>query len=277
MPVIAMTREMGSLGRDIALGVAEEIGLQLVQHEVVEHVADKMQVGASAVDRFLEGEASFMERWRIDRQRVSLFTAEEIFDLASTGNVLIRGWGAAHLLHPVSHVLSVRVCAPMAKRIRVMMDRIGIDDQDTARKEIEKNDAHHTKTMTQLGHGDWQNPLHYDLVINSAHMPVTAGVTMIKQLVQDQAFAETDESRACLADLKLEAKVRAALKLHPQTKGLDSFFDVTLKPGTGEVLVSGMVDNDNVSLAAEEVIRKVPEVKDVDNQLLIATHLRIGP
>ncbi|MGI9491435.1 MAG: cytidylate kinase family protein [Geminicoccaceae bacterium] len=277
MPVIAMTREMGSLGRDIALGIADELGLQLVQHEVVEHVADKMQVGASAVDRFLEGEASFMERWRIDRQRVSLFTAEEIFDLASKGDVLIRGWGAAHLLRPVSHVLSVRVCAPMAKRIQVMMERIGIDDQDTARKEIEKNDAHHTKTMTQLGHGDWQDPLHYDLVINSAQIPMVAGVTMIKELVQDPAFAETDESRACLADLKLEAKVQAALKQHPKTKGLDSFFDVTLKPGTGTVLISGMVDNDDVSLAAVEIIRNIPEVKDVDNQLVIATRLRVGP
>jgi len=196
MPVIAMTREMGSLGRDVALGVAEELGLQLVQHEVVEHVADKMQVGASAVDRFLEGEASFMERWRIDRQRVSLFTAEEIYDLASKGNVLIRGWGAAHLLGPVSHVLSVRVCAPMPKRVQVMQERIGIEDPEVARKEIEKNDAHHTMTMTQLGHGHWQDPLHYNLVLNSAQIPVAAGVTVIKQLVQEPAFAETDESRA---------------------------------------------------------------------------------
>ncbi|MGI9507729.1 MAG: cytidylate kinase family protein, partial [Geminicoccaceae bacterium] len=274
---IAMTREMGSLGRDVALGVAEELGLQLVQHEVVEHVADKMQVGASAVDRFLEGEASFMERWRIDRQRVSLFTAEEIYDIASKGNVLIRGWGAAHLLRPVSHVLSVRVCAPMPKRVQVMRERIGIEDPEVARKEIEKNDAHHTMTMTQLSHGHWQDPLHYDLVLNSAQIPVAAGVTVIKKLVQEPAFAETDESCAHLADLKLEAKVHAALKQHPQTKGLDSFFDVTLQPRTGKILITGMVDNDNVSMAAEEVIRNVPEVKDVENQLLISTRLRVGP
>jgi cytidylate kinase len=277
MPVIAMTREMGSLGRDIALVLADELDLTLVQHEVVDHVADKMHVGASAVNRFLEGEAGLLERWNIDRKRVSLFTAEEIFDIAAGGNVLIRGWGAAHLLRPVSHVLSVRVCAPLADRTRTMMKRIGIDDPGTARREIEKNDAAHTTTITQLGHADWQNPLHYDLVINTAHIPVSAGVNMIKQLVQDTAFAETEESRTLLNDMKLEAAIQAALKGNAGTKWLDSLFDVTLKPGTGEVLMTGMVDNDTVSHEAEQLIRQIPGVKSVRNDLLIATRLRVGP
>jgi cytidylate kinase len=277
MPVIAMTREMGSLGKDMALGLAEELGLTLVQHEVVEHVADKMHVGASAVNRFLEGEAGLLERWHIDRKRVSLFTAEEIFELASKGDVLIRGWGAAHLLRPVSHVLSVRVCAPMTKRIHVMMERIGIKDPSTARREIEKNDAAHTRTMAQLGHADWQSPLYYDLVINSAQVPVAAGIAMIMQLIEDPAFAETDESRAQLADLKLEAAIEAGLKSHAGTKGLDTLFDVALQPGTGEVVMTGMVDNDTVSQEAEQMIDQIPGVMAVRNELVIANRIRVGP
>lgn len=277
MPVVAMTREMGSLGRDMALGLAEELGLSLIQHEVVEHVADKMHVGTSAVNRFLEGEAGLLERWNIDRKRVSLFTTEEIFDLASKGDVLIRGWGAAHLLRPVSHVLSVRVCAPMQKRIDVMMRRIGIDDPNTARREIEKNDAAHTTTMTQLGHADWQSPLHYDLVINSAQIPVDAGVAMMKQLLENPAFQATDESLAKLADLRLASAIRSALRQDPATKGLDTLFDVTLKPGSGQVVMTGMVDNDDISRQAEQVIRSVSGVKDIHNELLIATRLRVGP
>ena len=33
MTVITMTREMGSLGRDVALRLAGRLGLELVQHE----------------------------------------------------------------------------------------------------------------------------------------------------------------------------------------------------------------------------------------------------
>ena len=50
MTVIAMTREMGSRGRDVAIGLAEALGLTIVQHEVVEHVADKMHVRESSVN-----------------------------------------------------------------------------------------------------------------------------------------------------------------------------------------------------------------------------------
>ena len=106
MPVIAMTREMGSTGRDMALKLAEDLGLKLVQHEVVEHVADRMHVGASAVNRFLEGEAGLLERWNIDRKRVSLFTAEEIFDLRLEGQCPHSRLGR-HASSPPGHPCSV--------------------------------------------------------------------------------------------------------------------------------------------------------------------------
>ena len=58
MTVIAMTREMGTLGKDVAAGVAERLGIQVVHHELVERqLAERLQTTESAVHRFLEGEA----------------------------------------------------------------------------------------------------------------------------------------------------------------------------------------------------------------------------
>jgi len=37
MTVIAMTREMGSLGKDVAAALADQMGLKVVHHELVEH------------------------------------------------------------------------------------------------------------------------------------------------------------------------------------------------------------------------------------------------
>ena len=39
MAVIAMTQEMATLGKDVALGVCEALGLQQVRHEVGDVVA----------------------------------------------------------------------------------------------------------------------------------------------------------------------------------------------------------------------------------------------
>lgn len=277
MPVIAMTREMGSLGKDVALGVAEALNLTLIQHEIVDHVADKMHLGASAVNRFLEGKAGLLERWGIDQKTVSLYTAEEILDIASQGNVLIRGWGAAYLLQPVAHVLCVRVCAPLETRAKTLMARIGIDDETVAQKEIEKNDAAHTKTMQQLFHAEWRNPLLYDLVLNSARIPVATCVEMLTGLAAQPTYEETAASRAQLARLTLDVQIRAALKSNPMTRRLDTMLDITLAPDTGQVLLSGMVDDDSLNREVETVVAAVPGVQRVDNQLLIATRLSYGP
>jgi hypothetical protein len=37
MTVIAMTREMGTRGSEVATGVAERLGLSVIHHEIVEH------------------------------------------------------------------------------------------------------------------------------------------------------------------------------------------------------------------------------------------------
>jgi hypothetical protein len=114
-----MTREMGSRGREVAQRVADEMGLTLVLHELVEHdLAERLQVPETAVHHRFEGGATLRERWQISRKRLAQYTAEEILELAQRGQVLIRGWGACVLLREVPHVARVRVCAPMALRER---------------------------------------------------------------------------------------------------------------------------------------------------------------
>src|SRR5262249_44323144 len=151
MAVIAMTREMATLGKDVAAGLAARLDLIVVHHELVEQgIAERAGMPESAVHRFLEGEATLLERWKVDRRRMSRYTAQEILQLAFKGNVLIRGWGAAYLLRLIPHVICVRICAPMAFREQVLMQRLGLTDRAVARAEIEGNDRAHNGTMQKL-------------------------------------------------------------------------------------------------------------------------------
>jgi Cytidylate kinase-like family len=66
MVVIAMTREMGSGGREVAQRAAEEMGLALVLHEVIERdLARRLDVPETAIHRRFEGGAALLERWRV--------------------------------------------------------------------------------------------------------------------------------------------------------------------------------------------------------------------
>src|ERR1700752_2551080 len=96
MTVIAMTREIGSRGTDVAAGVAAELGLEGINSEIVlPKIAESLRVEQSAVRRYLDGNASLFDRWQIDTRKLSQYTLDQILNLALKDNVLIRGWGAA--------------------------------------------------------------------------------------------------------------------------------------------------------------------------------------
>jgi cytidylate kinase len=272
--VIAMTREMGSLGGDVAASVAEQMGLKVIHHELVEHdLAQRMEMEESLVHRFLEGGASRFERWRIDRKRMSRFTVQEILELAHEGNVLIRGWGATALLAPVQHVVCVRVCAPMEFREKVMMDRLGVQDRAVVRREIELNDAAHSRTIHGFFGFDWQDPLLYDIVLNSGLVPVTTCVKLVRLLAESPEYQETKESRAVLEDKLLEARVRGVLLDHFGFGMGVSGIEVTA--AMGKVTLKGAAIHRELIADAEKLVRGMEGVKEVDDRItVVPTHLR---
>ncbi len=263
MHVITMTQEMATLGKDVALGVCEELGLDQVRHEVGDVVAGRMQVKKSLIRRLREGKASTIERWVADEKTISIFTAEEIFDLAVKGNVLIRGWGATLWLRSVSHIPGIQVCAPMPLRIKRLMARLETDDENLARREIRADDAARSARMAEHFDVEWGDPSLYDLTINTERLPIADCVDIVVALARSAAFAETPASRQHLLDLALAAHIRAALRAHADTSHVDIAITVT----KGAVTLSGIVSNPSEHQSCVDVTSAVAGVTNIENQL----------
>jgi osmotically-inducible protein OsmY len=106
MTVIAMTREIGSRGMEVAAGVAASLGLKMIRSEIVaDRVAERLGIEPSVFIRYMEGSASLTERWHVNRRKLVHYTAEEILRVAQQGNVLIKGWGAVTLLRDLPQVV----------------------------------------------------------------------------------------------------------------------------------------------------------------------------
>ena len=263
MTVIAMTQEMASLGKDVALGVCEALGLQQVRHEVGDVVAGRMQVKKSLIRRIREGKAGAVEKWAADEKTISIFTAEEVFDLAVKGNVLIRGWGATLLLRSVPHIPCVRVCAPLEVRVQRLMERLETDDEQLARHEIEVDDAARSARMSEHFNVTWGDPTLYDLTLNTHRVAIATCVEQVVALSKSAAFQETPRSRQHLADLALQARARAALKADPRTSAIDIVVEVK----DGRVMLRGIVVDDQEKALGREVVAKLPGVKEVVDEL----------
>ena len=258
MPLIAITREMGSLGKDVAAALGEELGLPVIYHEVIDHLADRMRVRKSHVIRLLDGSAGLLERLTADETSLSIFTADEIYAIAMRGGAVIRGWGATHLLRDVPHALSVRVCAPFEVRRGRMMKRLRTDDEERVGEEIRINDEAHTAIMRRHFGLQWTDPEHYDIVLNTKRLSVGECVSEIMALARSPQFSETQGSLQKLDDLALTARVRAALRRAPETREAP----VQVASDTGRVTLSGASSTDEM-LAFVEVASAVPGVRDV--------------
>ena len=260
MAVIAMTREMGSLGKDVAAGLADQMGLTVVHHELVEHnLAERLGMQESAVHRYLEGGASLFERWKIDKEKLSRYTAEEILELAMKGNAVIRGWGAVAVLRAVPHVLRVRVCAPMPSRERVMMERLGLKSASEVTSAILQNDAAHARTMRGFFGVNWEDPQLYHVVLNTGSVPADACVSIVRLLAERPEFQETEETRSMLADKLIESRVRAAL-------GDSTSLPITIDVVRGKVTLTGTTVGPIGNV--EQLVRDIPGVTEVENRVV---------
>jgi cytidylate kinase len=267
MPLIAMTREMGSLGKDVAAGAAARAGKRVVYHEIIEPIANKMRLRKSHVERFLDGKSGIWERLTTDRTSLSIYTADETFKFLRDGSTgVIRGWGAVHLLRNIPHVIRVRVCAPLETRIARMMQRLATDNRQTVENEIlMSEEAHSAITKRHFG-VNWRDPELYDLVLSTERLSVDECVDEVECMMRKKCFQETPESVRMVENLSTEWSVRSALRRDERTRGTD----VTVECDAGVVRLLGVVDTAQESDAAGALAAMVGGVREVDNQLKAA-------
>ncbi len=270
MTVIAITQDMGSLAKDIAVGLAATMDLTVLRKEVTDNVAGKMHVSRSLIKRLREGQAGFMERVKTDEKRVALFSAEEVFELANKGNVVIRGWGATCLLRPVPHVLCVRIIRSFAKRVEWLMTSLDTDDRELAETEIRRSDSAHASRMHEQFGVTWGDPLLYDIVLNTDRLSVDACVEQIRLLCNRPEFKQTPQSRQLLANMTLAARGRAALKLDESTKDID----ITVEAENDKLILSGIVVNADEKMQVEKVATHVTGAVSVEIKLQVMAPIR---
>jgi cytidylate kinase len=271
MPLVAMTREMGSLGREIAARLSERLRKRLIHHEIIDQLASKMRLRQSHVIRFLDGKSGVWERLTTDKTSLAIFTASETLDLAESGEVgVIHGWGAAHLLRWVPHVVCVRVCAPRTVRVRRMMEHLDTDDTKFVENEVRLSDEAHSAITRRRFGIDWRQPEHYDLVLNTERLSMDECVDEVEDLLDDPGFQESGESMQALANFSLEARVRAALRQDPRTRTAL----ITIAADRGRVTLSGILEPGLELRDVLEVAASVAGAKDITNDLRVAGPMR---
>jgi cytidylate kinase len=267
MTLIAMTREMGTLGKEVAREFALRMNYSVLHTELVGSPGERdRREGDSEVYSFLEGTSQELEHWRTNRDKRGYLTASEIFEIAAEGDVLIRGWGIARLLKSVPNILSVRVCAPMDARTANIMDRLGVDER-TARREIRRSDAAHSSIFSRFFETDWQDPLNYDLALNTANVSPNTCADILCDAVANPVFHESEAGRQVLQDKLIENRICTALTEDDELKRHGRHVRVTVEDAHARLY--GLVTSSGMKQLAESVAIEAG-ARSVSNEIVRA-------
>ena len=264
MPILAVTREMGSLGTFIGQAVAQRLGYTFIRHEIIAEAAQVYHAAEENLTATVEAKPGVWDSLSEAARRHFAFIAAEVFDAALKDNVVIVGRWSTLLLRGVTHALRVRVCAPPALRVTRTMERLGIG-ADEARAQLERSDGGIRARIRQFFDVEWRDPLLYDLTLSTDRFTLESGADLVCHLLARPEWQATEASRALLRDGALAARVRARLKANPETARLN----IKILARSGHLELAGTVEPGPGMEAAARVAAAVPGVLAVDNHLTV--------
>ena len=260
---------MGTNGTEIARQVAEKMGYDFYDTEVIEKTAREMGF-LESVKEINEKVPSLFQRVYSHKPAIELDRLTSvIYELAKKGNAVFLGRGSHILLKSFSCALHIRVTASLEKRIQNLIER-GFH-REVALRAIEQSD-HERSAFTKFAFGvDWENPELYDLVLNMDKLSVNLAVNTILDM------ARSEEIKACSIDamksiemMGLAHRAEAALIEAGLTYGPAGAYIQVQVEEPGKVLLTGRVESDVTKKRAQEIVQKVTGVGSVDNRIMIS-------
>jgi cytidylate kinase len=178
MPVITVSRQLGSLGCDIANAVAQRLGYRMVWRELINQAARQARTPEMALE-MLDELGLLGLRPSLPTETAYLDAIRELIEeLARAGNVLIVGRGGQSVLRGWPNTLHVRLIAPLDVRVQRLIERQAIT-AEAALAQIRASDRRRKRFVEHAYHVDWGDPDLYDLVINTAFVDVAQSTSLI--------------------------------------------------------------------------------------------------
>jgi cytidylate kinase len=224
MNIITVARQIGSRGDWIAEQVAAKLEYDYVDCRLVEEIAQITDTSPEEVERYDEkGEGPvkhFLKRLLVpevapgtfplsaaayapefglefsyvrehdtgaatylDRGTYQLLITTLIQDFGQTGRAVIVGRASQIILADYPSACHLKIVAPFDQRVEQIMKTREMD-RNNARKLIEQHDNWRKDYLRNAHKADWDNPLLYDLTINTGRMTPEVAVDVIADYIR---------------------------------------------------------------------------------------------
>jgi cytidylate kinase len=262
MSIVAISETAGSGATEIGRMLAATLGYEFADREIIEKAAEGYGEGVTTLTHAMKERPTLWERLTDTQRRYVTYVEATILEMAARDNVVLAGRASTIVLGHVPHVLRVRITAPDHVRVERLEDQQGLV-HDTAINYVRRSDRERAARVKFIYRVDVDDPLVYDLVLNTARLSVGRCVAVIREALAEDRFQSTADSRRATLDLSLAAQAKAALLASPTTRPLS--LEVECRDAT--VTLRGIVRTRTERSTAEEIVAKIPSVREIVNRI----------
>jgi len=202
MSVVTIRGGLGSGAPEVGKLIAEKIQADYVDREIIAKVAARLHrkeqevirkemLSSSLLARIVEAlghsdgfgegfEGAYLRisEMPLDDARYLQALKSVVRELARSQRLVILGRGSQFILKGYPEVLHVLIVTPSQLRVnRVMKDRNL--DQQAAEREVARSDNSIREFIKRYFRSEPEDPEHYDLVINTAHLSFQAAASIV--------------------------------------------------------------------------------------------------
>jgi cytidylate kinase len=199
MPVITISREIGSLGDSLAEKLAQRLGYKLVDKNIIEKIF--LQYGMIDFIEVYE-ETGFWARFNPQRLEMIHMLNQIILGMARHGNVVLLGRGGFALLKTYADVLNLRIQAPFALRTQRLLQSHGFASIAQAEEFIRDSDAMRRDFVNSMYAERWDSVSAFDLVIDTGKIPAEQVIDWVEQVIQ--TMSQLDPATAAMTTQSIE-------------------------------------------------------------------------
>jgi cytidylate kinase len=266
MAIITIAHAAFTGGSVIAEKVAAALNYRCINREVLIEASNRYGISEAKLTEVLETEGHWWERW-LESVRLYRITLQAAMCEVAQGEKLVYHGRAGQELFPgIGHVLKVLIVASMDFRIDQVKARRGMEGEN-ARQFLKDLDRVRSRRLRSLFNIDWQDPVGYDLVLNTTRISPDMAVQVIGEAAQRKEFQPTKESEKAFRELTVTARVQAALVTAPKTRNIV----LNVRNDEGRVIISGI-------LADPELEKEIARIaKDVSGVTGVVTDIEPPP
>lgn len=174
--IITISRQTGSRGSYLATLLAQRLGFQRLHREVIDAISQSSGYYKRLIESLDEHfhssleasvEATFTGQW-VDHHDYLKHLYRVVHSMAELGGVVLVGRGGNFILGP-NRGFHIRVVCPEEARVGnlVAYKQMSVSE---ARHQIGKSDRERQEFIAKVFHANIDNPMHYDLVLNTGQM-----------------------------------------------------------------------------------------------------------